>query len=147
MAQASWAARVGWSQDAVGERSSSDSLDEAGLALWQAGNPRRNWRALNMPDSSRGHVRVPGQEDGWAPRLGAPAAAQSPRPSLPSAPTSSAQWGPCSASDCCVFGGFPGGSDGEEATRQIFNIVHWNTGFKLERRIEEVAVLPRGSYT
>ena len=35
MAQPSWAAQVGWNQNAVGERSSSDSLDETDMALRQ----------------------------------------------------------------------------------------------------------------
>ena len=34
MVQPWWAAQVGWNQNAVGERSSSDSLDETDLALW-----------------------------------------------------------------------------------------------------------------
>lgn len=35
MVQPWWAAQVGWNQNAFGERSSSDSLDETDLALWQ----------------------------------------------------------------------------------------------------------------
>ena len=35
MVQPWWAAHVGWNQNVFGERSSSDSLDETDLALWQ----------------------------------------------------------------------------------------------------------------
>lgn len=35
MVQPWWAAQVGWNQNAFGEKSSSDSLDETDLALWQ----------------------------------------------------------------------------------------------------------------
>lgn len=35
MVQPWWAAQVGWNQNAVGEKSNSDSLDETDLAFWQ----------------------------------------------------------------------------------------------------------------
>lgn len=46
MVQPWWAAQVGWNQNAVEERSSSDSLEETDLAFWQGSEAEEELVAL-----------------------------------------------------------------------------------------------------
>ena len=122
--------------------------------IWPYGRAvklRRDWCSPNTPDFNRGYVSIRGQENGWALGLGAPAVAQSPRPSLLRVPTSHTQRGPCAASDRWVFGGgshsgLPWWLRWWRSHWGIFNMCHWSVAFKLKRHIEELAVLPRESY-
>ena len=120
--------------------------------IWPYGRAvklRRDWCSPNTPDFSRGYVSIPGQENGWALGLGAPAR-RSPWGPLSSVPPLLTRGGdpvlPLTTGSLEVEAtwGFHGGSDGEEATGEYLTLCHWNV--KLKRHIEEFAVLPRESY-